>query len=58
MVNSKKLSDMIMRRVNRVLTAAEIGLNPVNFSAFRKITLDEFGEQGLMKELRELENKR
>ena len=50
------LSDLIMKKVHerlsRVLDAAEVGIpTDCQFRAFRKIALNEFGNQGLLPEL-------
>jgi hypothetical protein len=51
MVTSKTIIDLVKPRLNRVLTVAEAALPDRQFSAFRKIMLDEFGKSGLEREL-------
>lgn len=58
MVNTNTLINLLNRRVNKVLTVAETALSPQQFNAFRKFTLDEFGDTGLIREIRNLENRR
>ncbi|MFT3962012.1 hypothetical protein [Propionivibrio sp.] len=50
------LTDLIMKKVHerlsRVLDAAEVGIpSDCQFKAFRKIALNEFGNQGFLPEL-------
>ncbi len=50
------LADLIMKKVHerlsRVLDAAEVGIpTDCQFKAFRKIALNEFGNQGFLPEL-------
>ena len=55
-VNLKKL---IYERLTRILYVAEAALPHSQYLAFRKLTLDEFGDNGLGKELDQIfESKR
>ncbi len=47
--------ELVRRHMHRVLQAAELAMSERQYPLFRKLTLDEFGEQGLESELRELE---
>lgn len=51
MVTLEQIDSMIKNRLNRVLLFAEASLPQSQFKAFRKLTLDEFGNSGLGKEL-------
>lgn len=52
---SRDVSELVNRRLTRVLTVAEAAMQPNQFKAFRKIALDEFGWEGLRKDLDTLE---
>lgn len=54
MVN-RDISELVNRRLTRLLTVAEAAMQPNQFKAFRKIALDEFGWEGLRKDLDVLE---
>lgn len=58
MVTRRDLGELLNRRVNRVLDVAEAALPPAQFKAFRRIVLDEFGNSGLLGELREQQGSR
>jgi len=49
-----EIQALIEARKNRVLTCAQIGMNEFQFTAFRKIFLDEFGKSGLGSDLEKL----
>ena len=51
MVELEHLKTLINHRITRILLAAEIGLSESKFRAYRKYVLDEFGKNGLEKEL-------
>ena len=51
MVTTKTIIDLVKPRLNRVLTVAQAALPDRQFSAFRKLMLDEFGRSGLEREL-------
>lgn len=51
MVNKEEIERVINGHLNRVLLVAESSLSQSQFQAFRKLTLDEFGRNGLGKEL-------
>lgn len=55
MASKNTIVNLLNRRVHKVLVVAETALPPQQFRAFRKFTLDEFGETGLISELRNLE---
>jgi len=50
------ISDLINKRMSKVLLYAESSLHPAQFAAFRKMVLDEFGRNGLGKDLNQLAN--
>lgn len=52
---SREITDLVNRRLTRLLTIAEASMSPNQFRAFRKLALDEFGWEGLRKDLVELE---
>jgi hypothetical protein len=54
MVNSQ-ITDLINRRLTRLLTVAEAAMQPNQFKAFRKIALDEFGWAGLQQDFASME---
>ena len=49
---------MINRRINKILTIAEVGLPPERFQPFRKLVLDEMGRNGMETELHQLFDER
>jgi len=51
MVTKNDIEQAIRPHLNRVLLVAESALSMSQFKAFRKLTLDEFGNRGLGKEL-------
>lgn len=51
MVTTKTIIDLVKPRLNRLLTVAQAALPDRQFSAFRKMMLDEFGRSGLEGEL-------
>jgi hypothetical protein len=50
-VTKEHIDQLINPRINQLLLVAETALPPSQFQAFRKITLNEFGNSGLGKEL-------
>ena len=54
MIDSRTIIGAIKPRVAQVLTIAEAALPASQFTAFRKLVLDQFGRQGLESELQEL----
>ncbi len=58
MITLQTIIDLLGLRLRRILDAAELALSPQQFLRFRKIVLDEFGRQGLLKDLeREFRNR-
>jgi len=51
MVTKEKIIPLINVRVKKILDLAELSLPNDKFLKFRKLTLDEFGKSGLVKEL-------
>ncbi len=52
---TEHISKIVHERLGRVLDAAAVGIPTEHqFQAFRKIALDEFGNQGLLPELEAL----
>jgi len=56
MIDENDVMDLVNKRLNRLLLIAESSLQSSQFRAFRKLTLDEFGRNGLGKDLRQLAN--
>lgn len=54
MVNQVQVVELVNRRVTRILLVAEASLPASQFQAFRKVVLDEFGRNGLVRELERL----
>ena len=54
MVTHFLVMERIKGRMKRILDVAELAVPSEKFSLFRKVLLDEFGKNGLDKELREL----
>ncbi len=54
MVSLVQLVELVNRRVTRILLVAEASLPASQFQAFRKVVLDEFGRNGLVRELERL----
>ena len=54
MVSKDDIERVVNARLSRLLQAAEIGLSHSQFQAFRKFALDEFGNNGLNKDLARL----
>lgn len=48
------IKDLLNARKNRVLTIAQSSLPEHQFQAFKKLYLDEMGERGFEKELKQL----
>lgn len=51
-----EITDYVNQRLNTVLLVAQSSLPDTQFKAFRKLTLDQFGRNGLIKDLRQLAN--
>lgn len=56
MLEESDVTELVNKRMNRVLLYAESSLHPAQFKVFRKLTLDEFGRNGLGKDIRQLAN--
>lgn len=54
MVAKADIEHLINAHLTRVLLIAEASLSASQFQAFRKLTLNEFGQSGLGKELERL----
>jgi hypothetical protein len=54
MVTKENIERLINPHLNQLLLVAETAMPPSQFQAFRKITLNEFGNNGLGKELERL----
>ena len=55
MVDLRELSAMINRRTSKVLTVVEMAVPPEKYLGMRKFILDEFGRNGLLGEVAQLE---
>jgi len=53
MVTLKLIVELLNKRVNNVLVFAESSLPESQFRAFRKLVLNEFGESGFQKDLKQ-----
>jgi hypothetical protein len=51
MVTKERIDQLINPHINQLLLVAESALPSSQFQAFRKFTLNEFGNNGLSKEL-------
>ena len=51
MVSQDQIVQLVNARVKKILDFAELSLPQDKFPIFRKLTLDEFGRSGLVKEL-------
>ncbi len=51
MVSQDQIVQLVNARVKKILDFAELSLPQDKFLIFRKLTLDEFGRSGLIKEL-------
>jgi hypothetical protein len=56
MVKQEDIERLINNHLNQLLIVAETALPSSQFQAFRKFTLNEFGKNGLSKELERLYN--
>jgi len=54
MVNTGYVMELVNHRVTRILLVAEASLPASQYQAFRKVVLDEFGRNGLARELERL----
>jgi len=50
-IDRENLDTLINARLTKILTIAEASFPPSQFQAFRKLTLDEFGKNGLARDL-------
>jgi hypothetical protein len=48
------IQECLSKRKNKILTVAEAAFPPPQFKAFRKIILDEFGQNGLESDLEKI----
>jgi hypothetical protein len=55
MVSKAQIVELINYRITRVLLVAEAFLPSSQFKAFRTVVLNEFGRNGLERELEQLE---
>lgn len=51
MLSQDQIVQLVNARVKKILDFAELSLPQDKFLIFRKLTLDEFGRSGLVKEL-------
>jgi len=51
MVTQELVMQLVNWRIKKILDVAALSLPEDKFQIFRKITLDEFGKRGLVKEL-------
>jgi hypothetical protein len=51
MVNQEHIMQLVNARMKKILHFAELAMPESKFDTFRKLTLDEFGKSGLVKEL-------
>jgi hypothetical protein len=51
MVNQEELIRLVNARMKKVLSFAELAMPEGKFETFKKLTFDEFGKSGLVKEL-------
>jgi hypothetical protein len=51
MVTQELIIQLVNCRVKKILDMAALSLSQDKFQIFRKVTLDEFGKSGLVKEL-------
>jgi hypothetical protein len=58
MVTQEEIEQLINSHLTRLLLVAETALPASQFQAFRKFTLNEFGKNGLGKELVRLYNEK
>ena len=54
MIEPRDIIRRLKPHINRLLTAAEIGLEGRRFEAFRKIVLEELGKDGFERDVQEL----
>ncbi|SEA82532.1 hypothetical protein SAMN05660420_03315 [Desulfuromusa kysingii] len=54
MTEQETLQKLIAKRLTRILYVAETALPQNQYQAFRKIALDEFGNNGLNKDLEQI----
>lgn len=58
MVTTAQVLKLVNSHVTNILRAAEVGLLPRQFEAYRTLVLNEFGRNGLARELERLEGQR
>jgi hypothetical protein len=51
MVTQDQIISLVNARMKKILDFAELAMKPEKYKKFRKMTLDEFGKSGLVKEL-------
>jgi hypothetical protein len=51
MVSREEIISRVNMRMSKILSFAELAMPRDKFEIFRKLTLDEFGKSGLVKEL-------
>lgn len=51
MVSREEIISRVNVRMSKILSFAELAMPRDKFEIFRKLTLDEFGKSGLVKEL-------
>ena len=54
MIKPEDIVKVIDPRKNKILLCAQMAMQPVQFSAFRKLFLDELGNNGFVKDLYQL----
>ena len=54
MINQEQIHELINAKLKRILLVAETALPQSQFQAYRTVVLDEFGNNGLRKELDKL----
>lgn len=54
MVSEQELDKLIMARVHRILNYGELAVPSDKYQRFRTLVLDEFGHNGLRKQVAEL----
>ena len=51
MADARDIADLVQARVKRILDLAELAVPAEKFERFRKLVFDEFGYEGLRKDL-------
>lgn len=55
MLDREELTNIINPRINRILQYAEAALPQSQFRAFRRLVLNEFGDNGMVQDLNKME---